>query len=312
MNRHRLVGIGAITLTSILWGTTGTAATFAPGAGPLAIGSAALGIGGILQAVIAIPALRAALPAVRSNLRLVILGAVAVMIYPLAFYSSMHFAGVAIGSVVSLASAPLASGLLELLLERKRLSRWWALAAGLGIIGSTLLCLSKMTDAAESAGQTLAGIALGLIAGATYATYSWAAHRLMNRGISRAAAMGSVFGLGGTLLLPVLIVSGAPLLASTQAFSVAIYMALIPMFLGYLLFGFGLTRIPASTATTITLTEPAIAAILAVLIVGERLTTVGWVGLAVIAGALAILAIAPTNEETAFTPSSELEKRRTR
>lgn len=62
------------------------------------------------------------------------------MIYPLAFYSSMHFAGVAIGSVISLASAPLASGLLELLLERKRLSGWWALAAGLGIIGSTLLC----------------------------------------------------------------------------------------------------------------------------------------------------------------------------
>ena len=306
MNRHRLVGIGAITLTSILWGTTGTAATLAPGVGPLAIGSAALGIGGILQAVIAIPALRAALPAVRANLRLVILGAVAVMIYPLAFYSSMHFAGVAIGSVVSLASAPLASGLLELLLERKRLSRWWALAAGLGIIGSTLLCLSKMTDAAESAGQTVAGIALGLAAGATYATYSWAAHRLMNRGISRAAAMGSVFGLGGMLLMPVLIFTGAPLLASTEAFSVAVYMAIIPMFLGYLLFGFGLTRVSASTATTITLTEPAIATILAVLIVGEQLTTAGWVGLAVIAGVLPILAIAPTNDiESTSAPSPE-------
>ncbi|WP_104176556.1 EamA family transporter [Cryobacterium sp. Y50] len=218
----------------------------------------------------------------------------------------MHFAGVAIGSVISLASAPLASGLLELLLERRRLSLWWALAAGLGIIGSTLLCLSKMTDAAESTGQTVAGIALGLIAGATYATYSWAAHHLMNHSISRAAAMGSVFGLGGMLLLPVLIVNGAPLLASAQAFSVAVYMAIIPMFLGYLLFGFGLTRVSASTATTITLTEPAIPAILALLIVGERLTTVGWIGFAVIACVLVVLAIAPTNEsESKSTPSSE-------
>ena len=295
----RLAGIAAITVTSVLWGTTGTAATFAPDVGPLAIGSAALGIGGILQAVIAIPALRAALPALRSNWRLVILGAVAVMIYPLAFYSSMHFAGVAIGSVVSLASAPLASGLLELLLERKRLSRWWALAAGLGVVGSTLLCLSTMTDAAETAGQTAAGIALGLIAGATYAIYSWTAHRLMNRGISRAASMGFVFGTGGALLLPVLIVTGTPLLASPQALSVAAYMAIIPMFLGYLLFGYGLARVSASTATTITLMEPAIAAILAVLIVGERLTAIGWVGLAVIASVLAILAIAPTNEKPA-------------
>lgn len=44
----RGLGIGAITITSVLWGTTGTAATFAPDAGPFAIGSAALGIGGLL------------------------------------------------------------------------------------------------------------------------------------------------------------------------------------------------------------------------------------------------------------------------
>lgn len=56
----RGLGIGAITITSVLWGTTGTAATFAPDAGPSAIGSAALGIGGLLQALIALPALRAA------------------------------------------------------------------------------------------------------------------------------------------------------------------------------------------------------------------------------------------------------------
>lgn len=307
MNRHRLAGIGAITLTSVLWGTTGTAATFAPAAGPLAIGAAALGIGGLLQAAIALPALRRALPDLRADRRLVALGAMAVMIYPLAFYSSMHLAGVAIGSVVSLASAPLASGLLERLVEGRRLSRWWALAAGLGTLGSTLLCLSSLTGAADSAGSTLAGIALGLIAGATYATYSWVAHRLMNGGISRAASMGGVFGLGGLLLLPVLLLTGAPLLASGQAFGVAAYMALIPMFLGYLLFGYGLTRVSASTATTITLTEPAVAAVLAVLIVGERLAPLGWLGLVVIALVLVILAVAPTNEvrgeAAAGTPS---------
>lgn len=47
----------------------------------------------------------------------------AVAVYPLAFYTSIHWAGVAIGSVVSLASAPLASGLLERIVEHRRLSR---------------------------------------------------------------------------------------------------------------------------------------------------------------------------------------------
>ena len=136
---------------------------------------------------------------------------------------------------------------------------------------------------------------MGLVAGSTYAIYSWASHRLMNSGISRAASMGAVFGGGGLLLMPVLVVTGAPLLATPQAFSVGAYMALVPMFLGYLLFGYGLTKVPASTATTITLTEPAIATLLAVLIVGERLGVLGWTGLAVIAVVLLVLAVAPTN-----------------
>lgn len=296
MNRGgRVRAIVAITIASFLWGTTGTAATFAPTAGPLAIGAAALGIGGLMQAVIAIPSLHRAWPALKPKAGLVALGGAAVAIYPLAFYSSMHVAGVAIGSVVSLASAPLASGLLERLVEHRRLSRWWSLAAGLGITGSTLLCLAKLSEPAASGVATMGGILLGLIAGASYATYSWATRRLMDEGIGRAASMGSVFGLGGLMLMPVLIATGAPLIETREAFFVAAYMAMVPMFLGYLLFGYGLVRISASTATTVTLTEPAIAAVLAVVIVGERLTASGWVGLAVIALALGILAVAPTN-----------------
>ena len=288
-----LVGIAAITVTSILWGTTGTAATFAPDAGPLAIGAAALGLGGLLQALIAIPALRTALPLLRRRRGVVALGAVAVAVYPLAFYSSMHLAGVAIGSVVSLASAPLASGLLERLVEGRRLGPWWALAAGLGIAGSIMLTLSKLHDPSGSLTETVVGIMLGLVAGAAYATYSWVAHGLMASGVSRAASMGAVFGAGGALLMPVLLLTGAPLVASAQSFSVAAYMALVPMFLGYVLFGFGLTKVSASTATTITLTEPAVATLLAVVIVGEQLPALGWVGLAIIGSVLLILALAP-------------------
>lgn len=294
MNRHRLAGIGAITLTSILWGTTGTAATFAPTAGPLAIGAAALGVGGLLQAVIAIPALRSAAPLLHRDRSLVGVGALAVAVYPLAFYASMHLAGVAIGTVVSLASAPLASGLLELVVERRPLNRWWALSASLGVLGSVLLCLSELGSGSPAAGTgTAIGIALGVLAGASYALYSWAAHRLICRGLGRAASMGAVFGLGGLLLMPVLLVTGAPLIASAGAFSVAAYMAVVPMFLGYLLFGIGLARVSASTATTITLSEPAIASVLAVVVVGERLSIVGWVGLAIIGAVLGVLALAP-------------------
>lgn len=294
MNRSTS-GIAAILITSVLWGTTGTAATFAPEAGPVAIGAAALGIGGLLQAAIALPALRRSRHLLRDRTGLVAAGAVAVAVYPLAFYSSMHLAGVAIGTVVSLASAPLASGILERALEHRRLSPWWMLAASLGILGSTLLCLSKAGAPGASASATAAGVGLGLMAGASYALYSWVVHQLMGHHVERAAAMGAVFGAGGSLLLPVLLLTGAPLLASTQSLTVAAYTALVPMFLGYFLFGIGLARVRPSTATTLTLTEPAVAALLAVVVVGEHLTMVGWAGLAVLSAALTVLAIAPAH-----------------
>lgn len=294
MNRST-AGIAAILITSVLWGTTGTAATFAPDVGPVAIGAAALGGGGLLQAAIALPALRRSRHLLRERTELVAAGAVAVAVYPLAFYSAMHLAGVAIGTVVSLASAPLASGILERALEHRRLSIWWALAALLGILGGVLLCLSKAGAPGASASATAAGVGLGLVAGASYALYSWVVHRLMGHHVERAAAMGAVFGAGGSLLLPILLLTGAPLLASAQSLTVAAYTALVPMFLGYFLFGIGLARVRPSTATTLTLTEPAVAALLAVVVVGEHLTMVGWAGLMVLSAALIVLALAPVN-----------------
>ncbi len=59
------------------------------------------------------------------------------------------------------------------------------------------------------------------------------------------------------------------------------------------LFGWGLAHVPASTATTLSLLEPAVAAVLAVLVVGERLPLLGWTGIALVVGCLAVLT-APT------------------
>jgi DME family drug/metabolite transporter len=203
----------------------------------------------------------------------------------------MHLAGVAVGTVVSIGTAPLASALIERVVDGRRLTRRWMLAASLGLIGTVLLCVAEAahtTDAASTTG-TLLGIGLGFVAAATYALYSWAAHRLISRQISSRAAMGAVFGIGGLLLLPVLAATGAPLVASWSNAAVGTYMALVPMFAGYVLFGWGLAHVPASTATTLSLLEPAVAAVLAVLVVGERLPAAGWAGIALVITCLAVL-----------------------
>lgn len=293
-------GMGALCVlaASVLWGTTGTAATFAPEVGPLAIGAVAMGLGGLLQALFAAPRIARHRTCLRERRGTVLLGAVSVGVYPLAFYSSMHLAGVAVGTVVSIGTAPLASALIERVMDGRRLTRRWTAGASLGLLGTVLLCVAEAAHASDggggagrsaSAATTLLGVGLGLVAAATYALYSWAAHRLITRGIPSRAAMGAVFGLGGLLLLPVLLVTGAPLVGSWSDAAVGTYMALVPMFTGYVLFGWGLAHVPASTATTLSLLEPAVAAVLAVLVVGERLPATGWSGVALVIACLAVL-----------------------
>ncbi|GAA1316765.1 DMT family transporter [Leucobacter albus] len=310
------LGVLLVLLASLLWGTTGTAATFAPEVGPLAIGAAALGVGGLLQAVVAGRGLVRALPLLRPRWRLVLLGGLAVFAYPLAFYSSMHTAGVTIGTVVSLGSAPVFAALLDWAVDRRRPSRRWLVAALLGLLGMGVLSVfgghggpaaggSAAANAiASPAGDTLAGaggtgqiglgVALGLLAGVSYAGYAWAAHRLIGPGVDSRVAMGAVFGLGGLLLMPVLVATGGPLLSSWRAFGVGAYMALVPMFLGYVLFGLALRHIDATSATVLTLSEPVIAAGFAAVIVGERLAGGGVVGVVLIGASLVLFAL-PAN-----------------
>ena len=278
---NTLLGSLAVLMAATLWGTTGTAAAFAPEVPAMAIGAAAMGGGGLLQALMAVRPMAKHRQGLRRHWLLLLIGALAVAVYPLAFYGSMRLAGITVGTVVTIGSAPLLSALIEYLFDRQRLSLRWLAGAVLGVVGMALLAAAESHGATggEAVGS---GMLLGLLAGLTYALYSWTARRLMLNGVAAKAAMGATFGGGALFLLPVLLFTGAPLLASGTNLAVGLYMALVPMFIGYLCFGYGLARIAASTAITLTLFEPVVAAALAVVIVGERLPLQGWLGIVLI------------------------------
>ena len=99
------LGVAGVLFAGIVWGTTGTAATFTPDVSAAAIGAAAMGIGGIGQALLALRGISHARAQLWQQRGLLQLGALAVMIYPLAFYGSMRLAGVTIGTVVTIGTA---------------------------------------------------------------------------------------------------------------------------------------------------------------------------------------------------------------
>ena len=95
-SKEHLLGVAGVLVAAVLWGTTGVSATFAPEVGAAAIGAAAMGVGGLLQTAIATRAIARHAAALSLQWRWLLLGALAVTIYPLAFYGSMRLAGVTV------------------------------------------------------------------------------------------------------------------------------------------------------------------------------------------------------------------------
>ena len=296
MENRGVTGIVALLVASLLWGTTGTTATFFPrDVSPLAVGASTMGIGGLLLLATA-PRLSLTVLRDRSGLRWAALGAFGVFVYPLAFYSAMQLAGVAVGNVVALGSGPVFAAVFEWIGERRPLSRRWAVSTGLAVLGIAGLALGRQASSGAgpvgSHAGAAVGIGLGLLAGAAYALYTYASSRAIQSGQPSRGVMGAMFGMGAVLLLPVLLITGAPLVQSWSTVAIAGYLAIGPMFAAYLLFGIGLRTVRSSSATTITLLEPVVATLLAVLVVGERLQAVGWIGLLLVFAGLAVLVTA--------------------
>ncbi|NEB00164.1 EamA family transporter [Streptomyces sp. SID13726] len=284
-----LDGPAPILASAVLWGTTGTAAALAPAGAPAAgIGCAGLALGGLLLFLTSRGA--RALPAActRRERGLLVLGALAVAGYPVTFYPAVARTGVAVATVIALGSAPVLTGLLAWVTGGARPTGRWTAATAAAVLGCTLLVLGP-----ELAGRATpmdpTGVLLAGGAGLSYAAYSLIGGRLITRGHSSDAVMGVLFGAAGLLVLPLVLLTGTQWLATARGATVAGYLALFTVCLAYRLFGYGLRRTPASLATSLTLAEPAVAAVLGVTVLGERLPVASWCGLAVLGAGLVLL-----------------------
>lgn len=100
------------------------------------------------------------------------ISAIALAAYPLAFYSSMRLAGVAIGTVIFIATAPFFAVLLECLFSKgKSITKKWLLSFSVGISGIMLLVFSESYATHTVSNLRLIGVLLGLMAGLFYAVY---------------------------------------------------------------------------------------------------------------------------------------------
>ncbi len=280
-------GAWLILLAAMLWGTTGTSQALAPtGANPVLIGALRLAVGGVALLVLA---------GVRGRLRIegrwpvvpTFWAAVCVAAYQLCFFAAVSRTGVAVGTMVGIGSSPVVAGILAFLVRGERPGRRWFGATVLAIAGCTLLLA-----AGGGVSVNPIGILLAFGAGASYAAYTLAIKILLD-GRSPDAVVAVVFSLGALLLAPFLISSDLSWLAGPRGLLVVLHLGLIATALSYRLFARGLKTVPVATAVTLSLAEPLTAALLGVVVIGERLTLPALVGICLLFGGLALLAVRP-------------------
>ncbi|HEY2641250.1 MAG TPA: EamA family transporter [Streptosporangiaceae bacterium] len=328
-------GAVAVLLGAAAWGSTGTAAHFAPpGATADSIGAARIAIGGAGLLIVALSTsasrrdaaglLARRLSAEQADAEqaraqqanrhqgrrggrtaarggnwiagwragswraLLLLAAAAVAGYQVCFFTAVRETGVAIGTVVAIGSAPGWTGLLTLLTGGPRPGRRWVLATVAAVAGCVVL-----VTGGRASGVSPAGVTLALAAGLCYAVYAVVAARMITAGSAERAVMGLIFGGAAVLLAPVLAASDTGWLLTVRGLAVVGYLGVVTTVVAYLLYGRGLRTVPVPTATTLGLAEPAVAAVLGLLVLHERLSGPAIAGLVLVGLALASMAAAP-------------------
>ena len=292
-----------VVCAATLWGTTGTARALGPdGTSPAAVGAARLIVGGACLVLLlarrgGAPAVPAGRRARRGDLAVIALAAAAVAAYQPLFFGGVARTGVAVGTVVGIGSAPVFAGILGMAVRGERPGPRWLLATGLALAGTALL-----VGAGDREDVDVVGIALAVGAGLAYAGYVLATKLVLDRGWEPDAVTARVFGLAGLALVPVALAAEIGPLASAGGLAMVTHLGLATVALAYVLFGRGLAGVGVAAAGTLTLAEPATAAVLGLVVVGERFGAVTLAGVALIAAGLVALVEGGADRATQSVP----------
>jgi len=199
-----------------------------------------------------------------------------------AFFASVRQTGIAIGTVIALASAPLITGLLSALLWKNVPTLRWIIATSMALVGMTLL-VAQGNDVDVKG----AGVLLAIAAGFGYAVFAMSSKLIVTTGIRAELAMARVFTIAALMMAPTLFFVNLNWLATFGGLVLVIWLGAITVALAYWSYSTGLRSIAPSEATMLTLVEPVMATILGAVVLGHQPTALAWLGIAIVIGALA-------------------------
>ncbi|HEX6619697.1 MAG TPA: EamA family transporter [Solirubrobacteraceae bacterium] len=201
------------------------------------------------------------------------------------YFAAVPMVGVAVATLLGLGLAPLFVAAGETLLLGVRHSRRVGLAVGASVAGLALLVAPGGT---AGDGPWLLGCGLAALSAAGYAAVTLLT-RARAGAVDTGALSAGAFAVGAVLLAPTL--AGGDLPADAQSLGLLLYLGLVPSALAYAMFFTALRTVPATVSAVAVLLEPVTAALLAWVLIGERLGTAGLAGGALVLAAVAVAAM---------------------
>ncbi|MET9375592.1 DMT family transporter [Streptomyces sp. NPDC002992] len=275
-------------VAGIAWGTAGAAASLVfrvSDMGPLAM-SFWRCVGGLVLLLGALalrparPAAEVAEPRRRRLIRILGTG-VGLTFFQSAYFAAVEATGLAVGTVVTLGAGPVLIALGARLTMGERLGRGGAAAVVGALAGLVVLVLGGMLNGGSGEVRPL-GVILAVLSAAGYAAITLLTRWLGRDGGGSDALSTTTwaFAIGTVGLLPLAAAEG--LFPHTEQhlemLGLLVYVAAVPTALAYALYFAGAAVVRAATVSVIMLLEPVSAAVIAVGMLGERLTVATVLG----------------------------------
>ncbi|MFD5099993.1 DMT family transporter [Streptomyces albidochromogenes] len=260
--------MGAVTsvlAAAVLWGTVGPAQLWADtGVHPVSLGALRMLLGGLVLSLLTVrPAGLRSLrrPGVGRWLGLSVL---VTALFQVCFLQAVERSGAALATAVAFGTVPVVSGICARVLSGERPSRPWWWGTVCAVVGIGLLLLPGSGARAD-----LPGVFFGVVAGASFGVYIAVTKELGALGAALGTAAPVSVLCAGLLVSPYMLVAPEGL-AGARSLVLVGWLGLATTALGYLLFTRGVGRLSAATTGTLSLTEPLVATVLGVAVLGER------------------------------------------
>ena len=281
-------GLFYLVIAGLLWGTgglTGSLLGRVAGLSSIAVAACRLTAGGVLI-VCYLTATRRTWPSGRAAWgRITVIGLVAA-IFQSCYFAAVSLTSVPLATLITISAAPVIVLGAERAIGRPA-GRLAVLTTGLAVTGLGLL-VGLPSGFRESA--VLASAGMAVLAAAGFAAITLISMRPV-AGLDDLAVTGFGFTIGGLLLMPAAgLAGGVAFRPGLAAIGLLVALGTGPTAVAYTLYFRGLRIAAASTAARLALLEPLTGAILAALLLGERLSATGIVGAAII-GAAVILTV---------------------